>query len=73
MIQEDGTPLAIHVNSASAALQRGEVVEIDGIRIIQVGDGVQAIDAEGNEIAAHQAFWFAWSQFYPTTELWPAD
>ena len=71
VIQEDGTPLAIHVNSASAALQRGEVVEIDGIRIIQVGDGVQAIDAEGNEIAAHQAFWFAWSQFYPSTELWP--
>ncbi len=71
VIQENGVPLAIHVNSAAAALERGEVVEIDGIRIIQAGDGVQAIDAEGNEIVAHQAFWFAWSQFYPSTELWP--
>ena len=71
VIQENGTPLAIHVNSAAAAIDRGEVVEIDGIRIIRAGDGVQAIDAEGNEIVAHQAFWFAWSQFYPSTELWP--
>ncbi len=71
VIQENGAALAIHVDSATAALERGEVVEIDGIRVIQAGDGVRAIDAEGNEIVAHQAFWFAWSQFYPSTELWP--
>ena len=71
VIQENGTPLAIHVNSAAAALDRGEVVEIDGIRVIQAGDGVRAIDSDGIEIVAHQAFWFAWSQFHPSTELWP--
>ena len=71
VIQENGTPLAIHVDSATAALGRGEVVEIDGIRVIRSGDGVQAIDSDGNDIVAHQAFWFAWSQFYPSTEVWP--
>ena len=43
----------------------------DDIRIISSGDGVVAIDGNGNEIVAHQAFWFAWSQFHPSTELWP--
>ena len=72
VIQDDGRPLAIHVGSAAAALDRGEIVEIDGIRIIRSGDGVAAVDSDGNEIAAHQAFWFAWSKFHPSTELWPA-
>ncbi len=71
VIQEDGTPLAIHVDSALAAIQRGEIVEIDGIRVVRNGDGVQAIDAGGNDVVGHQAFWFAWSQFHPRTELWP--
>jgi len=72
VIQENGTPLAIHVNSARAALDRGEVVRIgDNIRVIGSGDGVAAIDGRGNEIPAHQAFWFAWAQFYPSTDLWP--
>ena len=71
VIQANGTPLAIHVNSAAAALGRGEVVEVGGVRVISSGDGVAAIDSDGNEIVGHQAFWFAWSQFYPSTELWP--
>ena len=72
VIQENGTPLAIHVNSARAALNRGEVVLIDGVRVVSSGDGIAAIiDSSGEEIVGHQAFWFAWSQFYPSTELWP--
>ena len=35
------------------------------------GDGLLAFDSDGAPITAHQAFWFAWSQFHPTTELWP--
>jgi hypothetical protein len=27
-------------------------------------------NADGEPLAAHQAFWFAWSQFHPDTELW---
>lgn len=71
IVRENGRPLAIHVNSAAGALSRGEVVQIDDIRVISSGDGILAIDPDGNQIAAHQAFWFAWAQFYPGTELWP--
>ena len=67
----DGRPLAIHVNSAIAALERGEFIEIEGITVILDGGGVRAIDSEGNDLGGHQAFWFAWSQFHPNTELWP--
>ena len=71
VLQENGRALAFHVNSAAAALSRGEIVEANGIQIVSSGDGVAALDSDGNEMAAHQAFWFAWSQFYPSTELWP--
>ncbi len=71
VIQTNGRPLAIHVNSATAAIQRGESVVIDDIRVGQSGDGLFAVDADGNEVTTHQAFWFAWSQFHPTTDLWP--
>ena len=71
VLLENGRPLAIHVNSAASALSRGEIVEVEGVQVVSSGDGVVALDADGNEIVAHQAFWFAWSQFYPTTQLWP--
>ena len=71
IIQDDGTPIAIHVNSAASALNRGEIVEVNGIQVVPSGDGVVALDSNGDEIIAHQAFWFAWSQFYPSTDLWP--
>ena len=71
VIQTNGRPLAIHVNSATSALSRGEIVEVNGIQVVSSGTGVAALDSDGNEIAAHQAFWFAWSQFHPSTELWP--
>lgn len=67
----DGTPIAFHVNSAIDALERGEFIEVDGINLILDGGGVRAVDADGNDLGGHQAFWFAWSQFHPDTELWP--
>lgn len=37
------------------------------------GGGLRAVDAElGDPIPSHEAFWFAWSRFHPTTELWQA-
>lgn len=71
IIQANGRPLAVHVNSAKAALVRGEIVLIDDIRVVSSGDGLLAFDSDGNEVSVHQAFWFAWSQFHPSTELWP--
>jgi hypothetical protein len=32
--------------------------------------GIKAVDADGVDLGSHQAFWFAWSQFHPDTELW---
>ena len=72
VLKADGTPLAFHVNTALAALERGETIEVDGISVIKDGGGVRAVDVDGNDLGAHQAFWFAWSQFYDDTELWPS-
>ena len=72
LITEDGTPIAFHVNSAIDALERGEFIEVDGITLVLDGGGVKAVDADGNDLGGHQAFWFAWSQFHPETELWPS-
>ncbi len=71
IIQEDGTPIAFHVDSAVGALQAGQTIEVNGITIVLSGSGIKAVDADGNDIAGHQSFWFAWSQFNEGTELWP--
>ena len=60
------------MNTALAALEAGETIVVDGISVVQDGGGVKAIDSDGNDLGAHQAFWFAWSQFYEDTELWPS-
>ena len=44
------------------------LVELDNISI-SFG-GIKAVDAQGNDLGSHQAFWFAWAQFYPETQLW---
>lgn len=65
----DGTFLAFPVEAARATLEAGEVVELLGVSVELDGRGVRA-SFEGEPIASHQAFWFAWSQFNPDTELW---
>lgn len=70
VITENGTPVAFDVAAAQAALGLGQTVEKGGVTLGVSGGGVIAIDAQGTELAAHQAFWFAWSQFYPETDLW---
>jgi len=72
LLTADGDPIAFHVNSAIAALERGEFIEVEGITLVLDGGGVKAVDADGNDLGGHQAFWFAWSQFHPTTTLWPS-
>ena len=66
----DGTPVAFPVMIAAAALENGQAVELGGVTLRLDGGGVRAVDAAGNEIEGHQAFWFAWSQFMPGTLLW---
>jgi hypothetical protein len=70
VIADDGTPIAFPSGQASAIIAAGGVVKLGGVRLESVGDGLRAVDVvTGDERAAHEAFWFAWSQFHPDTEL----
>ncbi|MFN3215397.1 MAG: DUF3179 domain-containing (seleno)protein [Acidimicrobiales bacterium] len=69
VITADGTPVGFPAAAAREALAAGEEVEAEGITLVAVGDGLAA-EVDGDAIASHQAFWFAWSQFHPDTELW---
>ena len=50
--------------------QKGEEIAFENIRLQLDAGGVRAVDADGTDLGSHEAFWFAWSQFYPGTELW---
>jgi hypothetical protein len=63
-------PVAFAVAGARAALANGERVAAGGVELLADGNGFRARARDGSEPAAHQAFWFAWSQFHPSTEVW---
>ncbi len=70
VVTDDGTPVAFAVAAAKAAFDRGEGVDNAGVMLQASGGGFIAFAADGAELPTHQAFWFAWSQFHPETELW---
>ncbi len=71
VITDDGTPVAFPADDARAALASGDDVEASGVELVDDGGGLRAVDATtGDPISSHESFWFAWSQFHPTTELW---
>lgn len=71
VLLDDGTALAFPSEEATAAFNTGATVELGGVALEQSGDGLVAVDAStGEPVAAHEAFWFAWSQFHPDTLLW---
>ncbi len=51
---------------SKAALLEAGSAELDGVGVV-VADG--GFDAGG--LAVQEAYWFAWSQFHPQTEVWP--
>ncbi len=68
---EDGTAVAFPRQTALSEIDSGGEVIAGGVRLIKDGDGLRAVAvSDGSEIPAHQAFWFAWSQFWPDTLLW---
>jgi hypothetical protein len=69
VIAPDGQPVAFPVALATAALAEGRTVEVAGVTAVAEAGGLRAL-AGGDELPAHQAFWFAWSQFHPDTLLW---
>ncbi|MEM1289741.1 MAG: DUF3179 domain-containing (seleno)protein, partial [Pseudomonadota bacterium] len=70
VIDAGGTPWAFSRASAMATLLSGEEVAASSIRLELDGGGIRAVDTSGEDLSSHEAFWFAWSQFYPQTELW---
>ena len=70
LVDGEGQAYAVQVVAAAAAIATGQDVTVGPFAIILDG-GLRAIDGDGNEVASHEAFWFAWSQFHPETELWP--
>ena len=68
---EDGVAIAFPREAALAVIDSGGEVIDAGVRLIKDGGGLRAVAvSDGSEIPAHQAFWFAWSQFLPNTRLW---
>jgi hypothetical protein len=73
-IGPDGPPIAFPVEQARAELDVGGIVRVGEIEAFLDGGGLRIRDADGDELPAHESFWFAWSQFHPDTAVWtPVD
>jgi len=73
VIGPDGMPIAFPIEEARSAMEQGKEVTLGDVRLLADGSGFRAELPSGNEVVAHQAFWFAWSQFHPGTLLWTAS
>ena len=70
VIARDGTAVAFSSDQARAALADGGRVALRGVRLLADGSGLRALDHSGRALVAHEAFWFAWSQFHSKTAVW---
>jgi len=71
VITASGQAVAFQRSTTFIALQNGDEIEFENIRLEIAAGGIKAVDAnDGSDLGSHQAFWFAWSQFYPDTVLW---
>lgn len=69
VLLDTGTALAFPAAMARNVLGAGDPVVLGGVSLVLDGGGLRA-EVDGAEVAAHEAFWFAWSQFHPDTQLW---
>ena len=65
-----GKPVAFQRSKAFLALKKGQEIVAEGVKLELDAGGVRAVGVDGTDLGSHQAFWFAWSQFYPDTLLW---
>jgi Protein of unknown function (DUF3179) len=72
VIASDGTPLAFPVAAVGQALASGTKITYEGLEVIVDGDGLRVVGPDG-DVGSHQSYWFAWSQFYPSTLVWLPD
>ena len=71
VVTASGTPVAFQRSKAFVALKSGKAIVFENVHLVLDSGGIRAVDADGNDLGSHQAFWFAWSQFHPKTALWP--
>ena len=72
VIAADGTAVAFPVEAVLTELETVGSAQLLGIEVRAEGSGVRAFDSNGSDAGGHEAFWFAWSQFYPDTVVWSA-
>ncbi len=70
IVTASGKPVAFQRSTALVALSRGDDIVVENVRLELDAGGIKAVDEDGSDLGSHQAFWFAWSQFHPDTELW---
>lgn len=70
VIDPEAGPVAFPVEAAEAELAAGGDVRLEAVEIVADAGGLRARLRGGGELPSHQAFWFAWSQFHPTTSVW---
>ncbi|WP_341367112.1 DUF3179 domain-containing (seleno)protein [Yoonia sp. BS5-3] len=70
VVTASGKPVAFPRATAFAALQQGVEIGYENVRLRLDAGGIRAVGTDGTDLGSHQAFWFAWSQFHPTTLLW---
>ncbi len=73
VLTASNAPIAFARSKAFVALNSGQEVGVEDVRLVLDAGGIRAVDAQGQNVASHQAFWFAWSQFHPETALWAGD
>ncbi len=71
VVTPSGQPVAFQRSAAMLALQGGEDVTYENVRLALDAGGIRVVGDDGADLGSHQAFWFAWSQFHPGTALWP--
>lgn len=70
VVTGSGQPIAFQRSRAMVALEQGSDVAFADVRLTLEAGGLKAVDPTGVDLPSHQAYWFAWSQFYPDTALW---
>ena len=65
-----GSYIAFPVEEMKGVLETTSSVEYSGVRVVPDGGGLRAELVDGTPLVTHEAFWFAWSQFHPSTDLW---
>ena len=70
VVTASGKPVAFQRSTAFVALKNGAEIAYENVRLKLDAGGIRAVDADGSDLGSHQAFWFAWSQFHPETDLW---